>query len=683
MRAAHEAARPIVRALLFGAGVLLVAAGEYHAAYSDAFTQRVDQAVGQWGETVAGLLPPLYPSGVASGIILFVAGSLLMACALGRPLAPIVSERPRPAELRARTRRLATGLFAVTVALVVVAGVALWQPHPGARTVVAWVGVIAAGMVTAVVLDGGRGTHLGNPFAQRWEAASLLVIVAFDLFLIGHDLADWRWAGTPDESFFFMTAKGLAEGIRRFPLSEDGVFGYHPILSSYYQAAFMKLFGADAFGWRLSSAAALAGSLPGLYLLARELWGRPAAYAAVLFFAPAQLAVAFAHQGYNNVHVYLVVLLSLGVLAWAIRRASLFGYYLAGCLAALGFFTFHPARFAPVLLLLLGWSLGGLSLRRGQRAPTYAVVGGIVLTALPILLNIRASLERMLEQTALAGGPAGGSRIEQLLAGVWSSPWVVRLWNHWFVSLFYAVWSKTDHFVNNPVADPFSAALATTGWWLSAATITRHAGSRFLVPAFLLSVLAVCATSPYPHPPLTRLLFLSPFTALFAGLTLDQLTRRLAGSRGRWRVATAVGGVIVACAALWNVAATRYNVRVLNHGYGDGTTSELIRIVESVPPNCRVIYIQRGLTFMDSVDFVLAGYGVGGRFTYLRPFDQRAIAALEHVMPPAVVAYDVREPDERARIEGILTNRFPGHEWRDSDANQPWSLRYFYLPEDS
>ncbi len=675
--------RTWVRAILFGAGVILIALGEYRTVFGDEVAARIDVILGSVGQNVAALLPKLYPTGVATGIVLFAAGSVLLALGVGRLPAIPRPEINVPVE-RTSSRRWWISMTCLLGALGLLAALTaslLQQPHPHASAVVAWVAALAVGFVVMIAQDRARATRLGNPFSHRWEALSLAAIVALDLVLIGHDLADWRWAGTPDESYFFMTAKALAEGTRRFPLSEDGVFGYHPILSSYYQAAFMKLFGIDAFGWRLSSAAALAGSLPGLYLLARELWSRRVAYLAVLLFAPAQLAVGFAHHGYNNVQVYLVVLLSLGILAWAIRRASLVGYYLAGCVAALGFFTFHPARFAAILLLLLGWSMGGLSFRRGRRATTMALFAGLFLTALPVLANPVQSLDRMLAQTALAGGAAHGSRVAQLAAGVMSGEWVGRLWEHWFVALFYAAWSKTDHFVSNPIADPLSAGFASAGWWLSVASLRRQMGSRFLLPAYLLSVLAIGATSPYPHPPLTRLLFLSPFTALFAALAVDQLARWIGSGADRGRAPVAVAAVVVVCAIVWNVAATTYNVRIINHGYGDGTTSELIRIVQGFPTSCRIIYVQRRETFMDSVDFVLASYGMGDRLSYLRPFDQRAIDALEHVTAPAIVVYDVREDDKRARLEGILTARFPALVWRDSDPGQPWNLRYLYVPD--
>ena len=59
------------------------------------------------------------------------------------------------------------------------------------------------------------------------------------------------------------------------------------------------------------------------------------------------------------------------------------------------------------------------------------------------------------------------------------------------------------------------------------------------------------------------------------------------------------------------------------------------------------------------------------------------IGVLEHLEPPAVVFHDVRDPDERTRLEGIMTDRFPRGAWQDSDTAQPWNVRYFSVPAEA
>ena len=198
---------------------------------------------------------------------------------------------------------------------------------PGSGTVLTWIAAIVTGLTGAVLCDRVRQTTLGNPFSRReWQL--LLTIVLLDLLLVAHDLTDWRWAGTPDEAVFFSLAKSMALGKwQGFLLSEHGVFDSFPLLSSYYQSVFLRVFGVSVFGWRLSSAVALVVSLPPLYLLARELWNPRAAFMAVMLFGSAQLAVGFAHFGYNNVQVYPIITGALGIFVWSHRRHSVAGYH--------------------------------------------------------------------------------------------------------------------------------------------------------------------------------------------------------------------------------------------------------------------------------------------------------------------------------------------------------------------
>ena len=142
-------------------------------------------------------------------------------------------------------------------------------------------------------------------------------------------------------------------------------------------------------------------------------------------------------------------------------------------------------------------------------------------------------------------------------------------------------------------------------------------------------------------------------------------------------MAATLGGALVLIAVVWNVAALRYNVYTHYHGYGDGTTSELLRIAQTLPHDWRIVYVQTNDTLMSSVDQVFAQYGMGDRITYLRPYNATVTERLAALVPPFVVSYDLRRPAERQAIEEQLTQRFPGVPWRDSDAGRPWNLRYF------
>jgi len=52
-----------------------------------------------------------------------------------------------------------------------------------------------------------------------------------------------------DEYAFFYTAKNIADGLPFNLFSQEGVYGVHPVLSSAYQAIFIKLSAGDLFAW--------------------------------------------------------------------------------------------------------------------------------------------------------------------------------------------------------------------------------------------------------------------------------------------------------------------------------------------------------------------------------------------------------------------------------------------------
>jgi 4-amino-4-deoxy-L-arabinose transferase-like glycosyltransferase len=665
--------------VLFGLG--LMAGGEVILADTEKAAAIAARVLGGYGLLATTFMTYTFGRGVALGLGLLLLGALLVAVVIGLPEPQ--AEPPR------RDPMPATGILpvaprraALAGVLVVASLISLSRPDPGSVRVIIWLGALASVFLLLQAFDRPRLTRLGNPFRSR-EWALMLALVAADLVLVGHDLRHYRWAGTPDESFFFMTAKEIVEGrLSRFPLSEDGVFGYHPILSSYYQAAFMKVFGVDVFGWRLSSAAALAMSLPFLYLVTREIWSPRAGLMAAVLFGTAQPAVGFAHLGYNNVQVYPVILASLAILAWSIRCRSLAGLYVAGTIAGAGFYTFYPARLAPLLALLLFWSFGRLSLKR-TGSELWALLVGIVLAALPVLTHPATLVAHMMQQTALKGdGNATVAGWRGCFAFLVSEPDRLRkIWGDWLQSIFYAQWSKSGwNFDWNPVVGPVMAALSVLGLWLGVVALLRRSRARFITPAYLFTAFVVGAISQYAVPPLTRLLTLVPFTAMLAAVALDQLMTD-AAQRVRWRLPIWLAGWgLVAAAVVWNVNALHRSIYELHYGYGSGTTSELIRITRGLPENARVVFIQNAENDMYSVDYVLHEYNLGDRTTYIRPFGPQALKALNTVAPPFAVVYDLNRREELQAVEESVERRFPGALWHDSAPGQRWNLRYFCVP---
>lgn len=84
---------------------------------------------------------------------------------------------------------------------------------------------------------------------MKKEIVFLLTISFAFILLNVHGLTNWYYSFIGDEYSFFELAKGIAQGTQKINLlSQKGVYDYHPVLDSFYQAQIMKILGANNFG---------------------------------------------------------------------------------------------------------------------------------------------------------------------------------------------------------------------------------------------------------------------------------------------------------------------------------------------------------------------------------------------------------------------------------------------------
>jgi 4-amino-4-deoxy-L-arabinose transferase-like glycosyltransferase len=666
--------RPVIGAL----GTLLLAAGQLSVARGDSAAHAWVTHLGRMGAWLVS--PGLFPTGIGFGLALVTLGGLCVALAL--PGGTVLSStaavlEPRPRAQPSRWDNVAMAAFVACVILSATAAVLITRPEPGTATVVVWMGAVGSGLAGCLLVDRAQG-RLPRVNLSRGEMAGLCALTMLCLMLVAYDLSDWHWAGTPDEASFFIVAKRIAEGeASPFPLSPYGVFGFQPVLSSYYQVLFMKLFGMDIMGWRLSSAVALALSLPFLYLAVRDVWSARAGVFAAIFLGTAQLAVGFADYGYNNAQVFPVITGSLAAMVCCTRRRSLGGYYLAGLIAGLGFMTYYVAIIAIPLVIFAGVSLGRLSWRPDRRSEVMALIVPLFLCVMPLLASPGATLA----VASLLTLPTGASIADP---GSWATAlWaadgpVLRPLHHWLLSVVYGLWFPgPHHFQTNPVVDPVSGALATVGFWLSMRGLVRRSADGFVGVAYLAAAFIAGAVTPHGRPPLTRLLVLAPLTAVLAATALDLLLQVLPRRALGWTV----GLLLVAATAAWNVTTLNRSVYERHHGFGDGTTSELIRLAQETPEEQVIYYVQPSHTFMRSVPDIMEQYGLRQRLHHLWGFTPAALTTLSQATPPFFAAHHLRAPEPQQAVERALLERFPNIEWRDSAPGKPWNLRFFQVDE--
>ncbi len=633
----------------------------------------------------------LYTPAVILGFLFIIPGTLILAYRL-RNTCPgdihFVAESETPINSHfTPSSRWKNGVLTVGLTLVGCSGLLMMQLNPGTGSVAVWcLGLIIIGLYF-LKQDKDRGTMISLPFSGKSEWFIVVALFLGTFALVGWDLIHWRWMGTPDETMFFVLAKKIAEHGpgSHFILSENGVFGYHPVLSTLYQVFFMKLFGADILGWKLSSAVALAVSVPFLYLFVRELLNRRAGIFAAVLLATSSLALSFGHFGYNNIQVYPILTVSLGLGLYSMKRRNLLGQYLAGVAAGLGFYTYYTGRWIPVLLVFLALTGGYFPIIRRGRVAAVALGLGIMLTIMPLLLHADTMLVNMVQQTSVATArDMGDGEILQALQEIHiTTDNALRLAGHWFMSLTFGVWFKDPHhFQRNPIMDPVSATAMLVGLWLVMLFCRRSHSSRFLTVSTVLSALVVGSTSPYSRPPLTRLMFMMPILVIPAALAMESAIRLLKKTVPHHPlIPGTIGALLIMIPVVLNPAGLWQDMAYRHHGFGDGTTSELVRMSEKLEGEYPIVYIQNARSFMVCVDTVMDAYGMGDRFYYLRSFEIRAWQFLNQVEPPFTVFISQTEFPGETELRPVLKKRFPEGQWQNSAPGKPWNLKVLMITE--
>lgn len=441
-----------------------------------------------------------------------------------------------------RLRRVSVaplGLFPASL-LMVAAGwfiyviVGLWRGE--SHVSYAWLFLLVWMSALVVLVRVDRRLSLYR-FRHFWPHLAFVTLV-FATFLLAnaHDLGSWYYSAIGDEYAFYDVARSIASGQAPSHLqnlfSQRGVYGNHPVASSYYQASIMWLLGFQRPAWLFSSTLVIGLSLFPLYFLARGLCGWKVAVPAVVVYASSHYLFAFAHLGYNSSQALLPTLITFAAVLSGLRNGSLVMMFLGGSAAALGFYTFYPSRAAlPIVLLWL--ALAALFIAR--RVPSKSssawlllavfVFGAVFCLSPFVAVNKAEIVTKMLEQSAVAASEAAGR------------PPLEHYGMNALRSFFaFSYNTKADHYVWGSLMDTLSAALATLGLGYCLAR-PWHLGRAFLLLWFTTAVIATGVVSQYNHVAITRMFFVVPVMAIFAGTALAALAQAVQAGGivvGRW-----------------------------------------------------------------------------------------------------------------------------------------------------
>jgi 4-amino-4-deoxy-L-arabinose transferase-like glycosyltransferase len=287
-----------------------------------------------------------------AAIVLFVVGGALFIRAARMRLAP--EEAPGLAEVNWRDR-LWINLRALRELLIIgglVEAFLLWQlnaKQDGALYTALWLIVIGMALAACEWWDERYGISL-CPRLDRGDIVIMLALVIASIALSVYQLQNVPNLLMGDEGDFFRTTRAIATGEYKPSAFGFGVYSY-PILSSYYQAGIMRLFGTTLWAWRFGSVVIAALAVIPLYALAREMFNWRVAMTAGVILIVTPYFLAYARLGYNNGQAIFPVALAVYFLYAGFKRGSALYLCAAGVAAGLGFYTYTAGRLAVLVSL--------------------------------------------------------------------------------------------------------------------------------------------------------------------------------------------------------------------------------------------------------------------------------------------------------------------------------------------
>lgn len=195
----------------------------------------------------------------------------------------------------------------------------------------------------------------------RHRLSPIYFIFLLAIFLFTLHINTWWTSFVGDEYSFFDLGRSLASGRNLIWFGNNlfsirGNYGASPLLATYIQVVFMKIFGANGFGWRFSNVYLCAMGIVLIYSFLRHFIVERVALLAAILLAFSEYLISFVSIGYTNLQAFFAIALVLALSAWSVRSKTILAFGLLGSSLALCFYSFPAAISAlplPFVLLLL------------------------------------------------------------------------------------------------------------------------------------------------------------------------------------------------------------------------------------------------------------------------------------------------------------------------------------------
>jgi 4-amino-4-deoxy-L-arabinose transferase-like glycosyltransferase len=656
-------------------------------------------------EFISKISKDTFPPHIFLGIILILTGTLLTAIPLWyaekgtKSLYPAFKKKKGELTFKTVKKHVLNSpriiiMLNLSILLTLLTIVLFVFNYNDNKSAIVWLLMIASVAFLLYMIDKARGKGLTLPSFSRMEVVYLTVLSLAVLIYLAIDCTNWHWIGIPDETCSIGITKNVAEnGLNRSIFSEESGFYAEPMLLVAYRAIFVKIFGYSIFAVRISSVLLSVISIPFLYYFGRELWNKRIAAIASVIFAFTPLLLNYSHYAYGMTVVYPGVCIPLAVFVWAIKTKSLLGYYMAGCLSGVFFYMAFPARLVPVLLGLLGILLGLLPIFRKGRMPTITLITGGLLALIPWFVKINENIGVLSQFFIFSKKP---ETVEQgmMLGTILSKTFMSIVHPIRYIAPF------PGHFIEDYLYEPIVGVAFFVGFWICILEFKKHRQGTFLIISYAAFNLLGGALSNQSRPSDTRLLAMVPFVAIVAAIGITRVLRFKDSPNIPMEAAASIKGVIVA--QRHNLLKTAIVVCLLGvsvfssfsiidrsvyqrHGFGDGTTGELIRFCKNVPKDTDIVFVQPENMGNGEIDIWMKLYGYKNTYCYLvgtssdirkRALDD-AIEKIKTLKPPLIVAHRLGVSEFANPLKEVLAQKFPQGKWGYTTPAENWSIDYF------
>lgn len=311
-----------------------------------------------------------------------------------------------------------------------------------------------------------------------------------------------------DEYPFFDKAKDIAqESLTGINIaSQNGVYGYHPILDSVFQGIVMKIFGVSLIGWKLSNIIVVDFSIILIFILGMLLFNSElVGFVAGAFFGFSHYIFAFAHIGYNNLNALIPFLLSVIFLVRYIKYANNIDVLLSGIFSGLSFYTFFSARF--IMLLAIPVVLSSKKLKG-----VFWYILGFSVLFIPFLITNGVSIySQMAGQTFNFPYENNGTGFDKL--------------SYFLLGLVLEKYIAPHHFMIGPLINPILFISLLLGILVVLRTLRLNI--KLLLLAQFLFIATLIVVSFYKlEVPITRLHIIMPSICLIAAYGIVKLIKK-------------------------------------------------------------------------------------------------------------------------------------------------------------